>query len=42
MPRYIVQRTFPDGLHIPAGGSGADLCRGVIERNTEEDRWVRS
>jgi hypothetical protein len=43
MPRYIVQRTFPDGLHIPAGGSGADLCRGVIERNAQEGvTWISS
>jgi hypothetical protein len=27
MPRYIVQRTFPAGLHIGVDGSGADLCR---------------
>jgi hypothetical protein len=33
MPRYMVQRTFPDGLHIPVNGEGAELCGGVIERN---------
>jgi len=22
MPRYIVERTFPDGLHIPVGNGG--------------------
>ena len=36
MPRYVVERTFAEGLHIPVMGGGAELCRGVIERNTEE------
>jgi hypothetical protein len=25
MPRYIVQRNFPDGLRIPIADSGAEL-----------------
>ncbi len=27
MPRYVVQRTFPDGLQIPLGDDGAEVCR---------------
>ena len=43
MPRYVVQRTFPDGLHIPVQNGGAELCRGVVERNAEEGvTWVSS
>jgi hypothetical protein len=43
MPRYMVQRTFPDGLHIPVNGEGAELCGDVIERNAEEGvTWVHS
>lgn len=43
MPRYVVQRSFPDGLHIPVGNGGADALRSVIERNAEEDvTWVHS
>jgi hypothetical protein len=43
MPRYIVQRTFPEGLPIPADAGGADLCRGVIERNAQEGvTWISS
>lgn len=43
MPRYMVQRTFPEGLHIPATSDGANLCQGVIERNAEEGvTWVQS
>jgi hypothetical protein len=36
MPRYMVQRTFPEGLHIPIENGGADLCRKVVEQNAEE------
>jgi len=43
MPRYMVQRTFPEGLHIPVENGGAELCRGVVERNAEEDvTWISS
>ncbi|MDE3132128.1 MAG: DUF4242 domain-containing protein [Acidobacteriota bacterium] len=42
MPRYIVQRTFPAGLHVP-NESGAELCREVVERNAAEGvTWVHS
>ena len=43
MPRYVVQRTFPDGLHIPIENGGAELCRGIVERNAEEAvTWIKS
>ena len=43
MPRYIVERTFPEGLHIPVAADGAELCRTVTERNAEEYvTWVHS
>lgn len=43
MPRYMVQRSFPEGLHIPVENGGAELCRGVVERNAEEGvTWVHS
>jgi len=43
MPRYIVQRTFPNGLQIPLGDDGAEVCRGVIERNAEQGvTWITS
>jgi hypothetical protein len=39
----MVQRTFSDGLHIPVDDGGAELCRGVIERNAEEGvTWINS
>ena len=43
MPRYVVQRSFPDGLEIPIDNAGAEACAAVIERNTEQGvTWVHS
>jgi predicted amidohydrolase YtcJ len=43
MPRYIVQRTFPERLDVAIASGGAELCRGVIEHNAEEGvTWVHS
>ena len=43
MPRYLVEREFPDGLDIPMNEAGADVCRKVIERNAEYGvTWVHS
>jgi hypothetical protein len=43
MPRYMVQRTFTEGLHIPIANGGADVCQGVVDRNAEEGvTWVHS
>jgi Protein of unknown function (DUF4242) len=43
MPRYLIERNFPDGLGIPADESGATLCGKVIESNAEDGvTWVHS
>ena len=43
MPRYMVQRTFPEGLQIPVANGGAAVCATVVERNAEEGvTWVHS
>jgi uncharacterized protein DUF4242 len=43
MPRYVVERTFPQGLEIAIADGGADICRAVVETNTEEGvTWVHS
>ena len=43
MPRYMVQRTFPDGLSVPATPEGAAAVLDVVERNAEEGvTWVHS
>lgn len=43
MPRYVVQRTFPDGLAIPTTPEGANACLNVVQNNAEERvTWVTS
>ena len=43
MPRYLVERAFPEGLPIPSNEEGAELCLGVVERNAHERvTWVKS
>ena len=43
MPRYVVERTFPDGFAIPGGAEGEQACVTVVERNAEEGvTWVHS
>ena len=43
MPRYLVHRTFPDGLHIPIDEEGAAACLGVVDRNAADGvTWVHS
>jgi hypothetical protein len=43
MPRYIVERTFPDGLAIPMTIQGADVCLTVVGNNLQENvTWLHS
>lgn len=43
MPRYLVQRTFPDGLHIPVTDAGAEACLAVVGRNADLGvTWLHS
>lgn len=43
MARYLVERTFPDGLNIPRDESGAAMCNAVIGTNSQENvTWVHS
>ena len=43
MPRYMVERTFPQGLQIPVTAEGAQACLGVVGRNAELGvTWVHS
>ncbi len=30
MPRYVVERTFPEGLNLPMDETGAEICRSVV------------
>jgi hypothetical protein len=43
MPRYMVERTFPDGLHIPTNDGGAEACLTVVGKNAGSGvTWVHS
>jgi hypothetical protein len=39
----MVQRTFPEGLHVPVSNGGAAIWAEVIDRNAEEGvTWISS
>lgn len=43
MPRFLVERTFPDGLNVPLNEEGAAAFRKVIDNNAKEGvTWVTS
>jgi hypothetical protein len=43
MPRYIVERTFPDRFELPVGGERAEIVCNVVDANTNEGvTWVHS
>lgn len=43
MHRYVVERTFPNGLNIPINQVGRDICNGVVSNNAEDQvTWVQS
>lgn len=43
MPRYMVEREFPQGLEIPTTPIGAKTCLEVVQNNAEEQvTWVTS
>jgi hypothetical protein len=43
MPRYLVERTFPDGLGISADEDGARACLSVVDNNADAGvTWLHS
>jgi hypothetical protein len=43
VPRYIVERTFPDGLRLSVDSEGAERCLAIAERNADEGvTWIHS
>jgi hypothetical protein len=43
MPRYLVEREFPDGLQIPVDEVGARGCEAVVQSNLAESvTWLHS
>lgn len=43
MPRYVIERTFPNGLDIPATPDGARQTLGVVDAIADAGvTWVKS
>jgi hypothetical protein len=43
MHRYLVERTFPNGLEIPVNMEGSQICLNVVSVNAEDKvSWVHS
>jgi hypothetical protein len=43
MPRYMIERSFPNGLEIPMNSKGSEVTLKVVGRNAEEGvTWVHS
>ncbi len=43
MPRYMVERTFPNGLAVPMTDGGAAACLTIVGKNADEKvTWVHS
>ena len=43
MPRYLVERTFPDGLVVPPGSEGHKILRSIIGCNSDRNvTWLHS
>jgi hypothetical protein len=43
MPRYMVERTFPNGLAVPVNADGATACKTIDRANGEQGvHWVHS
>lgn len=43
MPRFMVERTFSGGLHVPTNAGGAQTCLAVVGKNAQNGvTWVHS
>ena len=43
MPRFMVERTFEGGLHIPSSDAGVTTCLAVVGKNANNGvTWVHS
>ena len=43
MPRYMIERTFTEGLQVPVDAEGANMCTNVVKKNSDEGAtWVHS
>lgn len=43
MPRYLIERTFPDGLKLPTNPQGARAAADVVGTNSQDGvTWIHS
>jgi uncharacterized protein DUF4242 len=43
MPRYLIERSFPDGLAIPMNDEGRRITNSVVSKNAEQGvTWLHS
>jgi hypothetical protein len=43
MPRYLVERTFPDGFTLLGDDESAAICEMIVVRNSEDNvTWIYS
>ena len=43
MPRYVIERTFPEGLILPMDETGAEICRSIVNHNAQDQvTWIHS
>jgi hypothetical protein len=43
MPRYLVERHFKDGLHVPTNADGASACLSIVGKNGDVAvTWLHS
>jgi len=43
LKRYLVERSFPNGLNIPVNEEGSKICLTVVSNNAEDNvTWIHS
>lgn len=43
MPRYMIERSFPEGLNVPVNADGATALRAIVDTNSAKGvTWVHS
>jgi len=43
MPRYLIERTFSEGLQISGDSMGVDECLKIVSKNMDDEvTWVHS
>lgn len=43
MPRYMIERSFPEGLNVPVNADGATALRAIVDTNSAQGvTWVHS